>query len=144
MARKCSCLPAGSVVRSAPHARKEGRHVPHGPSLEGRARHPRGPRSCSCRRSRGWRPWAGGEFGAAPGRLIVNFSSDSTARTVARRQGWKVLDTILGDGSAVLQVPRGTSVRAFAKTVKGRARVAYAEPDFRVRAFDHTGDQTHD
>jgi subtilisin family serine protease len=87
---------------------------------------------------------ARGDFEPAAGRLIVKFSSDAAARTAARRQGWKVLDTILGDGSAVLKVPRGISVRAFAKTVRSKARVAYAEPDFRVRAFGHTGDQTHD
>jgi subtilisin family serine protease len=87
---------------------------------------------------------ARGEFRAAPGRLIAKFSSDAAARTAAGRRGWRILDTVLGDGSVVLRVPPGRSVRAFAKTVKSQARVAYAEPDFRVRAFDHTGDQTHD
>jgi subtilisin family serine protease len=86
---------------------------------------------------------ARGEFRAAPGRLIVKFSSDNAARAAARRHDWRVLDTVLGDGSVLLRVPRGRSVRAFAKAVKSQARVAYAEPDFAVQAFDHTGEE-HD
>jgi subtilisin family serine protease len=86
---------------------------------------------------------ARGEFRAAPGRLIVKFSSDAAARTAARRRDWRVLDTLLGDGSVVLRVPRGSSVRAFARAVRSGARVGYAEPDFRVRAFDHSGEE-HD
>jgi subtilisin family serine protease len=86
---------------------------------------------------------ARGEFRAAPGRLIVKFSSDAAARAAARRRDWRVLDTVLGDGSVVLRVPRGSSVRAFARAVRNQARVAYAEPDFGVRALDHTGEE-HD
>jgi hypothetical protein len=74
---------------------------------------------------------------------VVKFSSETAAIAKARTHGWKVLDTVLGDGSVVLRVPRGVSVRAFAKSVKRRARVAYAEPDFRMHALTHTGEE-HD
>jgi subtilisin family serine protease len=86
---------------------------------------------------------ARGEFRAAPGRLIVKFSSDAAARATARRRDWRVLDSLLGDGSVVLKVPRGSSVRAFARAVRSRAKVAYAEPDFPMRALGHTGEE-HD
>jgi subtilisin family serine protease len=86
---------------------------------------------------------ARGEFRAAPGRLIVKFSSDAAARATVRRRDWRLLDTVLGDGSVVLRVPRGSSVRRFARAVRRQARVAYAEPDFRVRALSHTGEE-HD
>ncbi|HEV8571998.1 MAG TPA: S8 family serine peptidase [Actinomycetota bacterium] len=83
------------------------------------------------------------DFRPARGRLIVKFSSDAAARASARRHDWRVVDTVLGDGSVVLRVPRGISVKAFARRVKDRVRVAYAEPDFRVRALGHTG-EAHD
>ncbi len=82
-------------------------------------------------------------FGAATDRLVVKFASDAAARSAARRHGWRILDTILGDGSVVIRVPRSRTVRSFSKSVTATAAVAYAEPDHVVAALGHTG-EAHD
>jgi subtilisin family serine protease len=80
------------------------------------------------------------DFRPAAGRVLVKFRSDAAASAVSRRRDWRILDRVLGDGSVVLKVPAGRGTRAFARLLRRRSDVEYAELDHPVRALGQITD----
>ncbi|MDB5100225.1 MAG: peptidase [Cyanobacteria bacterium RYN_339] len=77
-----------------------------------------------------------------PGRVVVRFKKAAAATgaaSLASRLGLRTLGAIPALDAAVLAVPTGKTVTSVLGSLRGAAEVAYAEPDYIVRASGANG-----